>query len=60
MAGEDCPMCGAPGTERYRPFCSRRCADRDLGLWFTESYAVPSTDQEEFSESPPIAANDDD
>ncbi len=60
MAAADCPMCGKPGIERYRPFCSRRCADRDLGLWFTESYSMPLTDQEEFSEAPPIAANDDD
>ena len=60
MAGQDCPMCGAPGIERYRPFCSRRCADRDLGLWFTEAYAVPAVDQEAFTDPPPKAANDDD
>jgi len=53
-------MCGAPGIERYRPFCSRRCADRDLGLWFTEAYAVPAVDQDAFTDPPPKAANDDD
>ncbi len=60
MAVGDCPICGAPGSVRFRPFCSRRCADRDLGRWFSEAYAVPAADQDEFSETPPIAANDDD
>ncbi len=59
MAAGDCPMCGKPGSVRFRPFCSRRCADRDLGLWFSEAYAVPADDQDESSESPPSAANDD-
>jgi endogenous inhibitor of DNA gyrase (YacG/DUF329 family) len=37
-----CPICGKPSAERYRPFCSVRCADIDLGRWFSESYSVPS------------------
>ncbi len=53
-------MCGKPGSVRYRPFCSRRCADRDLGRWFSEAYSVPAADQDEFSETPPVAADDDD
>jgi uncharacterized protein len=36
-----CPICGRPADEKFRPFCTRRCADVDLGRWFTESYAVP-------------------
>ncbi len=59
VAADECPMCGAPGSVRYRPFCSKRCANRDLGLWFTGAYSVPVTDEEEFSETPPVAANDD-
>ena len=59
MAGGDCPICGASATPRYRPFCSRRCADLDLGRWFTEAYSVPAEDEDEFSENPPKAANDD-
>ncbi len=27
--------------ERYRPFCSKRCADIDLGRWLGERYRVP-------------------
>lgn len=44
-----CPICGkaradmnAADAAKYRPFCSRRCADIDLGRWLTGSYAVPS------------------
>ncbi|MEL6266427.1 MAG: DNA gyrase inhibitor YacG [Pseudomonadota bacterium] len=36
-----CPICAAPRDEAYRPFCSRRCADVDLGRWLTGRYAVP-------------------
>ncbi|WP_299871069.1 DNA gyrase inhibitor YacG [uncultured Sulfitobacter sp.] len=42
-----CPMCDAETVEAYRPFCSRRCADRDLARWFNGSYAVPSRDPED-------------
>lgn len=37
-----CPVCGAARTKKHRPFCSKRCADVDLGRWFTGAYAVPS------------------
>jgi len=28
-------------TPEHRPFCSRRCADVDLGRWFSGDYRVP-------------------
>ena len=37
-----CPICRKPADPRLRPFCSARCADVDLGRWFTEGYAVPA------------------
>ena len=37
-----CPICGAPTAEKFRPFCSKRCADVDLGRWFSGSYSVPA------------------
>jgi len=37
----NCPICGNPAKPDTRPFCSRRCADRDLGNWLNESYFVP-------------------
>lgn len=40
MAGT-CPICGKPRSERYRPFCSKRCADVDLARWLRGDYAIP-------------------
>ena len=36
----NCPICGKPGTANYRPFCSKRCADIDLGRWLKEGYRI--------------------
>jgi len=46
-----CPICGKPARAPHRPFCSTRCADIDLGRWFTGSYRVPAE---------PIGADEDD
>ncbi|UWQ97553.1 DNA gyrase inhibitor YacG [Rhodobacteraceae bacterium M385] len=42
-----CPICEKETNKTFRPFCSKRCADVDLGRWLNESYAVPSTDPED-------------
>lgn len=39
-----CPICSKAGDPKYRPFCSRRCADVDLGRWLTGRYAIPADD----------------
>ena len=39
-----CPTCGAAAMDKTRPFCSKRCADIDLGRWFQGAYAIPSVD----------------
>ena len=36
-----CPICRQPAQQRYRPFCSKRCADVDLGRWIGGDYRVP-------------------
>ena len=36
-----CPLCGKRRSERYDPFCSRRCADVDLHRWLKGSYVIP-------------------
>ncbi|MEH6773087.1 MAG: DNA gyrase inhibitor YacG [Cereibacter changlensis] len=41
-----CPICARETDPKYRPFCSRRCADVDLGRWLTGSYRVPVEDEE--------------
>jgi len=41
-----CPICNAPTDVKYRPFCSRRCADVDLARWLNGSYAVPAEQED--------------
>jgi endogenous inhibitor of DNA gyrase (YacG/DUF329 family) len=48
--GNACPICGKPVVARFRPFCSRRCADVDLNRWLSGVYAVPVTEDEEEDE----------
>ena len=47
-----CPICKAETQGKYRPFCSRKCADLDLGRWMTGAYAIPSEEplDDEFAE----------
>lgn len=48
-----CPVCGKPvETPRYGPFCSPRCADVDLGRWFSGAYTIPGPPPE-LDEDPP-------
>jgi hypothetical protein len=41
MPSKGCQICGPAPEKEFRPFCSKRCADIDLGRWFNESYVVP-------------------
>jgi endogenous inhibitor of DNA gyrase (YacG/DUF329 family) len=56
-----CPICGKAVVQDYRPFCSRRCADIDLGRWLTESYRIPADegvdDETEPDNKPPPPAH---
>ena len=45
-----CPICRKPAVLRYRPFCSKRCADTDLAKWLGGAYRVASEDKPESSE----------
>jgi len=46
-----CPICGKPSSERYDPFCSKRCADVDLHRWLRGGYVIPGAE----SGAPPEA-----
>ncbi|MFC0280459.1 DNA gyrase inhibitor YacG [Falsigemmobacter intermedius] len=48
-----CPICGREADEKYRPFCSKRCADVDLARWMTGTYAIPVEDDEDEDGAPP-------
>ena len=54
-----CPICRKPPDPKYRPFCSRRCADVDLGRWLTGRYAIPA-DADDAPDDPPATAPDTD
>ena len=50
-----CPICRrALGEEaqekRFHPFCSKRCANVDLGRWLKGNYAIPAVEADEESE----------
>jgi len=49
-----CPACKGPSlfdpSNRWRPFCSERCRQADLGAWASERFrmpAAPPTDEAE-------------
>jgi endogenous inhibitor of DNA gyrase (YacG/DUF329 family) len=48
-----CPVCGKPAERALLPFCSRRCADVDLGRWLTAQYVVPGEDPQVASPDEP-------
>ncbi len=47
-----CPICTRETHPDWRPFCSRRCADVDLGRWLTGAYAIPAEETEEDEDAP--------
>jgi uncharacterized protein len=48
--GRKCPICGRGSHMEFRPFCSNRCADIDLGRWFSGTYTVPAVEPPEGEE----------
>ncbi|WP_106205456.1 DNA gyrase inhibitor YacG [Aliiruegeria haliotis] len=40
-----CPICSKDPEPRYRPFCSKRCADVDLGRWMQGKYAIATEER---------------
>ncbi|MFM0647704.1 DNA gyrase inhibitor YacG [Paraburkholderia bryophila] len=52
-----CPTCGKDvlwtSENRFRPFCSDRCKQVDLGAWAAEKYKIGGTDQDAVSDESP-------
>lgn len=52
-----CPTCGKDvrwtSESRFRPFCSERCKQIDLGAWATEKFKIGTTDEEPSSDDSP-------
>ena len=54
----NCPICGKPTDPKYRPFCTKRCADVDLARWLNGSYVIPGAAAEEDEAAPQGEAGD--
>lgn len=55
IPGEACPICRKPAREGFKPFCSVRCADIDLGRWLSDRYVIPADDDEDADGRPAVA-----
>jgi len=44
LKARKCLMCSKPATVEMQPFCSKRCADLDLGHWLGEGYRIPTNE----------------
>ena len=44
LKNSKCPNCGKLAAAEYRPFCSERCANIDLGRWFNGDYRIPTNE----------------
>ena len=53
-----CPICHAKTSREYRPFCSRRCANVDLGRWLTGGYAIQAEEAPSDDETEPRIPSD--
>jgi endogenous inhibitor of DNA gyrase (YacG/DUF329 family) len=51
-SADRCPICGKPVAAAFAPFCSRRCADIDLGRWLKGGYVVPGPAAPESGKTP--------
>ncbi|MCG6112457.1 MAG: DNA gyrase inhibitor YacG [Paracoccus sp.] len=48
-----CPICSKDSDPRYRPFCSKRCADVDLAKWLRGAYVIPGPPLEDLPDDDP-------
>ena len=53
-----CPVCGKDvewnEATAYRPVCSERCKQIDLGAWADEQYKVPGAAEDENDREEPV------
>ena len=53
MSKAVCAICETkPVDAKFKPFCSKRCADVDLSRWLKGSYAIPGRPSEQADEVP--------
>ena len=47
VLNKKCPICGKQTVLEYQPFCSKKCADVDLGRWLKGTYVVHTNETPE-------------
>lgn len=50
MSESKCVICGKAQDVKFKPFCSKRCADVDLNRWLSGSYAIPAVEDDDGAE----------
>ena len=55
-----CPICRQPTEHAYRPFCSRRCSEIDLGRWLGGRYAIPVQEGDHEADAPGLGTDPED
>jgi len=40
-----CPNCSKRAVLEFKPFCSKRCADLDLGKWLDGGYRIATEEE---------------
>jgi hypothetical protein len=57
-AADGCPICARPRDEKFKPFCSKHCADVDLARWLEGRYVIPGPESDETEADSPAKAPD--
>ena len=47
VLNKKCPICGKQTVLEYQPFCSKKCADIDLGRWLKGTYVIHTNESPE-------------
>lgn len=53
MSALKCAVCDKPQDAKFKPFCSKRCADVDLNRWLTGGYAIPAVEADDDGDDAP-------
>jgi len=45
VSASKCAICGKPQEPKFKPFCSKRCADVDLNRWLSGGYRIGAEEE---------------
>ena len=58
ILNKKCPICGKQAVLEYQPFCSKKCADIDLGRWLKGNYVVHTDEAPTDAEQTSVAVQE--